>query len=430
MNYNRTLKILKEHFSIQDNIINIAREVMVEIEPHLKSVQELAECNQLKVIAAMKKANLSDFHLVDSTGYGYNDLGRETVEEVYRNVFNAEDALVRPQIISGTHAITLCLFGVLRPYDELLSVTGTPYDTLKDVILGDNCGSLKDFNIMYSEVKLKENKPDYEAIAKSIKKNTKMVLIQRSRGYGLRPALTVGEIEDLIKYIKCLKKDIICLVDNCYGEFVDFKEPIEAGADLCAGSLIKNPGGGISPTGGYVVGKKDLVRQCSYRLSAPGLGKNCGPSISTNRLILQGLFFAPLVVGEALKGAVFTARFLERAGFKVFPRFNEKRGDIVTAVILGDKDLLINFCRGLQKVGPVDSQLIPEPWDMPGYDHKVIMAGGSFIQGSSIELSVDAPIKEPYVAYIQGGINFSHVKLGIMRAIQELLDRGLLNLPE
>lgn len=417
---------LKEHYGLNQNVVELAGKVENDIEPHLKKINALAEYNQLKVINAMKDSGLSDFHLTDSTGYGYNDEGRNTIEKIYKAVFKAEDALVRPQIISGTHAIALCLFGVLRPGNELLSVAGTPYDTLKDVISGKNCSSLADFNIRYSEVDLKDGKPDYEQIASKINRDTRMVLIQRSKGYGLRPAFMPDEIGELIKHIKGIKKDIICLVDNCYGEFVDTKEPIEVGADLCAGSLIKNPGGGIAPTGGYVVGKKDLIKQCSYRLSAPGLGKNCGPTLSTNRLITQGLFFAPLVVGEALKGATFASRFMELAGFHVFPKYGEKRGDIVTAVIFGDKNLLINFCRGLQKVGPVDSHVSPEPWDMPGYNHQVIMAGGSFIQGSSIELSVDAPIREPFVAYIQGGTNFTHVKLGVMKAYQELTDRNLI----
>jgi len=417
---------LKQHYDLDQNVVELADAVEKDIEPHLKKINALAEYNQLKVISAMRDSGLSDFHLTDSTGYGYNDEGRNTIEEIYKAIFRAEDALVRPQIISGTHAITLCLFGVLRPGNELLSVSGTPYDTLKDVISGKNCSSLADFNIRYSEVDLKDGRPDYEQISSKINHDTRMVLIQRSKGYGLRPALMPDEIGKLIDHIKGIKKDIICLVDNCYGEFVDTKEPIEVGADLCAGSLIKNPGGGIAPTGGYVVGKKDLIKQCSYRLSAPGLGKNCGPTLSTNRLIIQGLFFAPLVVGEALKGATFASRFMELAGFHVFPKYGEKRGDIVTAVIFGDKNLLINFCRGLQKVGPVDSHVSPEPWDMPGYNHQVIMAGGSFIQGSSIELSVDAPIREPFVAYIQGGTNFTHVKLGVMKAYQELTDRNLI----
>lgn len=415
-------ELLKKYFGLHENVIDMADSAEREITPYLKKIEEIVEYNQLKVIAAMKEARLSDFHLTDSTGYGYNDEGRETIEEIFKAIFKAEDALIRPQIVSGTHAITLCLFGVLRPNDELISVTGTPYDTLRDVIYGKNCGSLADFNIAYSEINLKDGKVDYDTIAKKINNNTKMVLIQRSRGYGLRPSLCINDIQNLIKYIKEIKKDVICLVDNCYGEFTDIQEPVEIGADLCAGSLIKNLGGGIAPTGGYVVGKKDLIQSCAYRLTAPGLGKNCGPTLSTNRLTVQGLFFAPLVVGEALKGATFISKFMELAGFKVFPRYNESRGDIVTAIALGDKRRIINFCRGLQKVGPVDSHVAPEPWDMPGYNHQVIMAGGSFIQGSSIELSADAPIREPFVVFVQGGTNFTHIKLGIMKAYQELLD--------
>ncbi|HHW02753.1 MAG TPA: hypothetical protein GXX35_08090 [Thermoanaerobacterales bacterium] len=421
---NSTWTFLKEHYYIDQKVLELAEKAQTDIEPYWRTIDDLIEYNQLKVITAMRASGLSDFHLTDSTGYGYNDEGRSTIEEIYKTVFKAEDALVRPQIISGTHAITLCLFGILRPNDELLSVTGTPYDTLKDVIWGKNCSSLADFKIKYSEVSLKDGKPDYEQIALKINRDTRMVLIQRSRGYSLRHALRPDEIGELIRHIKSIKEDIICLVDNCYGEFVDIKEPIEVGADLCAGSLIKNPGGGIAPTGGYVVGKEELVKQCSYRLSAPGIGKNCGPTLSTNRLTLQGLFFAPLVVGEALKSAVFTSRFMELAGFEVFPKYNEKRGDIVTAVVFKNKDILISFCRGIQKVGPVDSHVLPEPWDMPGYNHQVIMAGGSFIQGSSIELSIDAPIREPYIAYIQGGINYTHVKLGIIKAYQELIDQN------
>jgi cystathionine beta-lyase family protein involved in aluminum resistance len=422
-----TWNLLKEHYCINQQVIELAGKVQNDIEPCLRKINDLTEYNQLKVITAMKDSGLSDFHLTDSTGYGYNDEGRNTIEEIYKAVFKAEDALVRPQIISGTHAIALCLFGILRPNNELISVTGTPYDTLKDVIWGKNCSSLADFNIKYSEVDLKDGKPDYEQITSKINRDTRMVLIQRSRGYSLRPALRPDEIGELIRHIKGIKKDIICLVDNCYGEFVDTKEPTEVGADLCAGSLIKNPGGGIAPTGGYVVGRKDLIKQCSYRLSAPGLGKNCGPTLSTNRLTIQGLFFAPLVVGEALKGAAFTSRFMELAGFKVFPKYDDKRGDIVTAVVFENKNLLISFCRGIQKIGPVDSHVSPEPWDMPGYNHQVIMAGGSFIQGSSIELSIDAPIREPFVAYIQGGTNFTNVKLGIMKAYQELIDQHYIN---
>jgi len=420
-----TREIIKSKFSINEEIISLAESVTQEVSEVFEKVNDIVECNQLKVTAAMVENSLSDFHLNDSTGYGYNDVGLETIEAVFSHVFGAEDALVRPQIVSGTHAITLCLFGVLRPGDELLSVTGDPYDTLKDVILGENTGSLKDYNINYSQVELKNGKPDFEKIREKITAKTKMVLIQRSKGYSLRPTLDIDSIKELIEYIKAINENIICLVDNCYGEFTETKEPTEVGADLCAGSLIKNPGGGIAPTGGYVVGKRELVERCAYRLYAPGLGKNCGPSLNFNRLALQGLFYSPMVVGEALKGSIFISRFFERAGFKVHPSYNEKRSDIVTAIEMGDKESLIAFCRGLQKAGPVDAHITPEPWGMPGYAHQVIMAGGSFIQGASIELSADAPIREPYVVYIQGGINFFHIKLGAMSALQNMIDEGV-----
>ncbi|KXG75157.1 hypothetical protein AN618_20280 [Fervidicola ferrireducens] len=418
-------EIIKSRFSINDEIITLAESVVKEVGKEFEKVNEIVECNQLKVTAAMVENSLSDFHLNDSTGYGYNDLGRETIEAVYSSVFRAEDALVRPQIISGTHAIILCLFGVLKPQDELLCVTGEPYDTLKDAILGKNVGSLREYNIKYSQVELRNGKPDFEKIREKISKKTKMVLIQRSRGYSMRPTLDIESIKELIEYIKGINEDIVCLVDNCYGEFTETKEPTEVGADLCAGSLIKNPGGGIAPTGGYVVGKRELIEQCAYRLYAPGLGKNCGPSLNFNRLALQGLFYSPMIVGEALKGSIFISRFFERAGFKVYPSYNEKRSDIVTAIEMGDKESLISFCRGLQKVGPVDAHIVPEPWEMPGYAHQVIMAGGSFIQGASIELSADAPIREPFVVYIQGGINFFHIKLGAMKALQNMIDEGI-----
>lgn len=421
-------KIAIKDYGISLDIIKKSRKVMEEIQSILKYIENVVEFNQVKILTAMKQSCLSDYHLMDSTGYGYNDTGRETIEEVYKDVFKAEDALVRPQIVSGTHSITLCLLGVLKPGDELLSATGTPYDTLKSVIWGDNCGSLKDYDIKYREASLLDGKPDFEAIKENINDNTKMVLIQRSRGYSLRPSLSITDIQKLIEYIKSLKNDVICFVDNCYGEFVETKEPIEVGADLCAGSLIKNPGGGIAPTGGYIAGKSELVKKCFYRLTAPGLDKNCGPSISSNRLIAQGLFYAPMIVGEALKGAIFTSKIMEELGFEVYPRYNERRSDIVTAVILRNKDALINFCRGIQKVGPIDSHVQPEPWAMPGYNHQVIMAGGSFIQGSSIELSADAPIREPYAAYIQGGLNFYHVKLGILSGLQALIDSGNLEI--
>ncbi|ADL07940.1 Aluminum resistance family protein [Thermosediminibacter oceani DSM 16646] len=426
--HRRISEMLKIRYAISDEVETLANSVMEDIKPEFEKVERIVEYNQLKVTAAMIENDLCDFHLTDSTGYGYNDIGRDRIEAIYSHIFRAEDALVRPQIISGTHAITLCLFGILRPGDELLCVTGEPYDTLKDVISGENCGSLKDYNISYSQVDLLDGKPDYDGIRKKINEKTRMVLIQRSRGYSLRPSLDIESIKGLIKYIKGIKEDVICLVDNCYGEFVESSEPTEVGADLCAGSLIKNPGGGITPTGGYVVGKHELIERCAYRLFAPGLGKNCGPSLLFNRLALQGLFYSPMVVGEALKGSIFISRFFEMAGFKVYPAYNEKRSDIVTAIEMGSRELLTSFCRGLQKVGPVDARIVPEPWDMPGYDHQVIMACGSFIQGASIELSADAPIREPYVVYVQGGISFFHVKVGAMKALQNMIDEGIYSL--
>lgn len=427
--YNSSLNFIKEHFNIDEKLILLSQEVLEGLKEEFAEIEKIEEYNQYKIIKAMAKNELSDYCLLESTGYGYNDIGREAVEKIFSDVFKSEDALVRPQIISGTHALSICLFGILRPGDELLSVTGEPYDTLKNVIKGEGLGSLKDYNIKFSKIELKHGKADFESIKNSINKKTKMVLIQRSRGYSLRPSLSISEIEELIGFIKGLNKEIICMVDNCYGEFVEEKEPTEVGADLCAGSLIKNPGGGIAPTGGYIVGKKNLVELCSYRLFAPGIGKNCGPSIIPNRIILQGLFYAPMVVSEAKKGALFTAKMFESLGFEVFPKKEEKRSDIVTALLLKNKEILIEFCRGLQKVGPVDSHVTPEPWDMPGYDHQVIMAGGSFIQGASIELSADAPIREPYAVYVQGGLSFYHVKLGILCALQNLINKKLIKLP-
>ena len=420
--------IVSKEFGISPKLIKMSEMVSKEIVPLLEEIERIVEFNQIKVLSAMKRSYLSDYHLTGSTGYGYSDIGRDTIDQIYADVFKAEDALVRPHIVSGTHAITLCIQGVLRPGDELLSATGAPYDTLKKVLLGNHYGSLKDFGITYREASLKNQKPDYDAIRENINEKTRMVLIQRSRGYSLRPSLSIDEIEHLIKFIKSIKHDIICFVDNCYGEFVEAREPIEVGADLCAGSLIKNPGGGLAPTGGYVVGKRDLVRQCAYRLTAPGLDKSIGSALFSNHLIAQGLFYSPKVVGEALKGAVYTSRMMEKLGFEVSPRFDEKRCDIVTAAILGEEDALISFCRGIQKAGPVDSHVQPEPSAMPGYEHKVIMAGGSFIQGSSIELSADGPLREPYAVYVQGGLNFAHVKIGIMSGLQALMDSGKLTL--
>lgn len=420
---------LKDEFNICDRVLEITEAVEKEISLEFRRIDKVREYNQLKVIRAMQNNNLSDTHFPGTTGYGYGDKGREVLDNVYRDVFKAEDALVRHQIVSGTHALSLCLYGNLRPGDELLCATGKPYDTLEEVIgiRGEGGGSLKEFGVTYSQVELLENgKPDLVSIGKSINDRTKMVLIQRSRGYAWRQSLLIEDIEKTIKFIKEIKSDIVVLVDNCYGEFVEDREPIEAGADLAAGSLIKNPGGGLAETGGYIVGRESCVNKAAYRLTTPGLGKEVGSSLGHNRLMFQGLFLAPHVVGESLKGAVLCCAVMKKLGFETSPGITDARGDIIQAVKFNNPDSLIAFCQGIQKGSPVDSYVTPEPWDMPGYDSPVIMAAGAFIQGSSIELSADAPIKPPYIAYMQGGLVYEHVKLGIMIAIQKMLDKNLI----
>ncbi|NMB34464.1 MAG: hypothetical protein GX992_09625 [Clostridium sp.] len=412
-------------------ILEISDSVLRQAKKNFATIDLIREYNQLKVINAMRDNNLSDTHFNGTTGYGYDDRGRDVLDYIYKDVFKAEDALVRHQIISGTHALAICLFGNLRPGDELLSVVGKPYDTLEEVIgiRGDGGGSLKEFGISYNQVELLEDGTvDYDSIAKSICQKTKMVLIQRSRGYDWRSSLTIEEIQKIINIVKNTNNDILVFVDNCYGEFTQDKEPVEVGADLIAGSLIKNPGGGIAPTGGYIAGRRLYVEKSAYRLTAPGLGKNIGCSLGNNRSMLQGLFFAPHVVSESLKGAIFCAGMMERLGFDVSPRSAEQRGDIVQAIKFGDPESLITFCQGIQEGSPVDSYVTPEPSDMPGYENQVIMAAGAFIQGASIELSADGPIKPPYIAYMQGGLVFEHTKLGVMVSIQRMLEKGLIQI--
>jgi len=421
--------LLKEDFNIDSKVLDCVNAAQEEVKSEFHRIDAVKEYNQLKVIKAMQKNNLSDTHFYGTTGYGYNDKGRDALDNVYRDVFKAEDALVKHQIVSGTHALALCLFGNLRPGDELLCVTGKPYDTLEEVIgiRGTGGGSLKEFGITYSQVELLENgKPDLDSIGKSINERTRMVLIQRSRGYAWRPSLLIEDIEKTIKYIKSIKKDVIVMVDNCYGEFVEEREPIEVGADLAAGSLIKNPGGGLAETGGYIVGTEECVNKAAYRLTTPGLGKEVGSSLGHNRLMFQGLFMAPHVVAESLKGAVLCCAVMKKFGFDTSPDIGDARSDIIQAVKFNNPESLIAFCQGIQKGSPVDSFVTPEPWDMPGYDSPVIMAAGAFIQGSSIELSADAPIKPPYIAYMQGGLVYEHVKLGIMMALQNMLNRKLI----
>lgn len=422
---------LKDEFGISDRVLEIADSAIKEIAPVLEGIDSVREFNQYKVIKAMQNNKLSDSHFGGTTGYGYDDRGREVLDNVYKVVFKAEDALVRHQIVSGTHALAICLFGNLRPQDELLVVTGKPYDTLEEVIglRGEGGGSLKEFGVSYRQMDLlKDGSIDYQSIGSAINSKTAMVLIQRSRGYEWRPALSIDEIEKAIGIIKSIKSDIVVLVDNCYGEFVEDREPVEVGADLVAGSLIKNPGGGLAPTGGYVAGRKECVEKAAYRLTTPGLGKHVGASLGHNRLMFQGLFMSPHVVAESLKGAVFCAAVMETLGFDTSPKVNDKRGDIIQAVRFNNPDSLIAFCQGIQKGSPVDSFVTPEPWEMPGYDSPVIMAAGAFVQGSSIELSADAPIKPPYTAYMQGGLVFEHVKLGVLISIQKMLEKGIIKI--
>lgn len=422
---------LKSEFGLQENIIAAVEAVEKDIQHIFKSVEGVREYNQYKVIKAMQENKLSDTHFSGTTGYGYDDRGREVLDAVYASIFKSEDALVRHQIVAGTQAIAICMFGNLRPGDDLLSVTGKPYDTLEEVIgiRGEGSGSLKEFGICYRQVDLLEDgSVNSEKLAEAINDKTKMVLIQRSRGYSWRPSLNIKKMEQIIKYIKEIKKDIIVLVDNCYGEFTEEQEPIEIGADIVAGSLIKNPGGGLAPSGGYVAGKRQYVNNAAFRLTTPGLGKKVGASLGNTRLMLQGLFLAPHVVAESLKGAIFCAALMQKLGYETSPRTDEKRSDIIQAVKFGNAESMIAFCQGIQKGSPVDAYVTPEPWDMPGYDCPVIMAAGAFIQGSSIELSADAPLKPPYTAYMQGGLVYEHAKLGIMISLKNMLERKLINI--
>lgn len=422
---------LKNEFGIQENVIKVSNSVEKEIEEINAEIDAVREYNQLKVIRAMQNHNLSDSHFGGTTGYGYDDRGREVLDAVYAEIFKAEDALVRHQIVSGTQALAICMYGVLRPGDEFLSITGKPYDTLEEVIgiRGGGGGSLKEFGVGYRQVELQDDGSiDLEEVRRAVNDKTRLVLIQRSRGYCWRPTLRIDEIARAVEAVKSVNKEAVVLVDNCYGEFVEEREPIEAGADLAAGSLIKNPGGGLAPTGGYVVGKEEYVKLAAYRLTTPGLGKKVGSTLGHNRLLFQGLFMAPHVVAESLKGAVYCAALMKRFGFETSPAYDDKRGDIIQAIRFTDPDSLIAFCQGIQKGSPVDAFVTPQPWDMPGYDCPVIMAAGAFIQGASIELSADAPIKPPYTAYMQGGLVYEHVKLGVLIALQLMLERGIVKI--
>lgn len=410
--------------SFSKKITDLKREVLKESEPLFAHIEDVAEANTLKVLDAMRECRVSDAHFNTTTGYAYDDIGRGKLEELYAKIFGAERALVRTQFVSGTHALATVLFGILRPGDELVSLTGKPYDTMQTVIGYDNPspGSLKEFGVLYNELPMVAGKVDMAHIKDVITDKTKMVEIQRSRGYSMRSPLSIEDIRAITAEVHRIKPDCICFVDNCYGEFVDYEEPTQAGADIMAGSLIKNPGGGIAPTGGYIVGRDDLVELASYRLTAPGMGDELGASLSNNRLLFQGLFLAPHVVSQAIKGAIFAAGMFAKLGYKTLPLPTEVRGDIIQAIELGSADKLIAFCGGIQKYSPIDSFAAPEPWDMPGYADKIIMAAGTFVQGASIEFSADGPLREPYNVYLQGGLTFEHAIIGIMGAAQAVLD--------
>lgn len=412
-----------------EDLLQAAEAAEVEIESAVKELDRIVDHNQWKVIQAFQRQQVSDFHFAGSTGYAYNDRGREVLDLVYAAVFGAEAALVRPHFASGTHTISTALFGVLRPGDELLYITGRPYDTLHKVIgkPGDGTGSLADFGISYKETALTaEGKIDWDEVALAINDKTKVIGIQRSRGYDWRSSFTVGEIGEMVSKVKSMKPDVIVFVDNCYGEFTEKMEPPQVGADLIAGSLIKNPGGGIAETGGYICGRRDLVELSAYRLTAPGIGGEVGAMLGTTRGLYQGLFMAPHTVGQAVKGSIFAAAVFQRCGFKTKPAWNEPRTDLIQAVAFDGPEHLIAFVQGIQKASAVDSHVVPEPWDMPGYEHPVIMAAGTFIQGGSLELSADAPIRAPYIGYMQGGLTYSHVKYGVLMSLQSMRERKLL----
>ena len=420
-----TEKLMMEAYNIKPHVFELYKQALNDVEEQFKIYDEIREYNQLKVLNAFQEERISDMHFTNSSGYGYDDIGRDTLDKVYARIFNTESALVRPHFVNGTHAIGCALMGNLRTNDTMLCITGTPYDTLHNIIGisgKDNIGSLREYGVNYKQVDLKDGTFDKESIINVLKEDLsiKLVHIQRSTGYGWRKSFLVSEIGEIISAIKEIRSDVCVFVDNCYGELIDTIEPTDVGADLIAGSLIKNLGGGIAPTGGYIAGKKKYVDQAAFRLTTPGIGGECGSTFGVMRQLYQGLFLAPHIVMEAVKGAVFCARIMEIAGFEVLPKYNDKRSDIIQAIKFNDREKLIAFCKGIQKGSPIDSFVECEPWAMPGYNDEVIMAAGAFIQGSSIELSADAPIREPYIAYLQGGLTFDHAKIGILISLNSL----------
>ncbi len=424
------LKKMYASLGISAQVLDFAGEIEKHLEERFAAIDRTAEYNQLKVVRAMQENRVSDIHFAATTGYGYNDLGRETLEKVYADAFGCESALVRPQITCGTHALHIALSGNLRPGDELLSPVGKPYDTLEEVIgIRDSVGSLKEYGVSYRQVDLQpDGSFDYAGISAALNERTRLVTIQRSKGYATRPTLSVERIGELISFIKSIRPDVICMVDNCYGEFTETREPSQVGADMIVGSLIKNPGGGLAATGGYIAGREDCIERAACRLTAPGLGRELGATLGITQSMFQGFFLAPVVTAGALKGAIYAANIYERLGFPVFPTGDTPRHDIIQAITFGTPQGVISFCKGIQAAAPVDSFVTPEPWDMPGYDSQVIMAGGGLVPGSSIELSADGPIKPPYAVYFQGGLTWYHAKLGILKSLQQLADDGVVKL--
>lgn len=430
---NNTYRLLRDEFDISEDILRLIDESESQTVRLFMEMDDIMTYNQYKVLAAFQKNSIRDMHFSWNTGYGYDDPGRDAVERVYADIFNTEAALVRPTIVNGTHALSLALAGVLRPGDELIYCTGAPYDTLEETIgirgKGKGKGSLVDYGISYKQVELTaDGRIDFDALKNAVSPKTKMVAMQRATGYSWRKAISIEEIKDLTDFVKSIDSNIICMADNCYGEFLNTKEPTDVGIDIMAGSLIKNPGGGLALTGGYVVGKRELIEKVSYRMTSPGIGGECGLTFGQTRSILQGLFTAPKTVNGALKGAVLCAKVFETLGYEVCPGSEDMRSDIIQSVKLSSPEKVIAFCQGIQAAAPVDSQVMPEPWDMPGYDDPVIMAAGAFVQGSSIELSADAPIREPYIVYFQGGLTYEHSKFGVIRALQEMKNRDLITI--
>ena len=426
-----TYQLLSEELGVSPKVLDRIEQAESDIRGEFDSLDDIMAYNQYKVLTAFQNNRISDMHFSWNTGYGYNDAGREALERVYADIFRTEAALVRPIIVNGTHALTLTLTGILRPGDELIYCTGAPYDTLEEVIgiRGEGKGSLKEFGVSYQQIELtSEGEIDLAALKEAITEKTRMVTVQRATGYGWRKAITIEQIQEWADFVHGINPDIICMVDNCYGEFLDVKEPTEVGTDVLAGSLIKNPGGGLALTGGYIAGRQDLIDDISYRMTSPGIGGECGLMFGQTRTLFQGLFLAPKTVNGAVKGAALCAKVFENLGFDVCPKAEEKRSDIIEAVKLGSPEAVVAFCEGIQAAAPIDAHVKPVPWDMPGYDDQVVMAAGAFIQGSSIELSADAPIREPYIVYFQGGLTYEHSKFGVIKALQALYEQNLISL--